>query len=89
MSGLYIDSIMCKCTEVYTPEHLYCFTGPCAVTGKNVTVKIPAAALFELRQGVHIQDALHMMTAEEREFVLSGTSAEGWDKLFPPEEKKP
>ena len=78
---LYLDT-HCTYEEAYQPEHVYVFTGPCVVTGKPYTVTIPGAALFRLRQGEHIQDALRMLSADDREFVLSGTSPEGWTQMF-------
>jgi len=79
---MYIDS-NCRCVEIYEPEHAYMFTGPCSITGKQVSVTIPGSALFELRQGTKsIQSALHMLSAGEREFVITGISDEGWDKTF-------
>ena len=33
--------------------------------------------------GVSIQDALHYLSADEREFLISGTSTEDWNQLYP------
>ena len=69
----------------YTQNHdegTYTFTGPCRVTGEPYTVTIPGAELFDLNQGLHIQDALRSLNADQREFVISGTSPKGWEKLF-------
>ena len=71
----------CTYTQNYE-EGTYTFTGPCRVTGKPYTVTIPGAELFDLNQGLTIQDALRSLDASQREFVLSGTSPEGWEKLF-------
>ena len=35
-------------------------------------------------QGYFIQDAFPYMTPEEREFLLTGTTPEEWNELFPP-----
>jgi hypothetical protein len=32
--------------------------------------------------GVLIQNAMPNLTAEEREFILTGTTKEDWDELF-------
>lgn len=82
MFGLYIDSGMCKCTEKYEPEHLYCYSGPCSVTGEPITIEIPAQGLFNIRQGMGIKEALPEMNANDREFILTGISAKGWEKIF-------
>ena len=36
-------------------------------------------------QGPYIQDAFKIMSASEREFILSGVTPEEWAKLFPPD----
>ena len=76
----YINS-NCTYTQNYD-EGTYTFTGPCRVTGESYTVTIPGAELFDLNQGLPIQDALCSLDAEQREFVMSGTSPKGWAKLF-------
>ncbi len=68
--------------EVYEPEHVYVFGGNCRITGIHYKVRVPAAALFEYRQGARIQDAMPMVSSEDREFLLSGVSPAGWDKMF-------
>lgn len=78
---LYIDT-NCTYMEVYEPEHIYIFTGPCKVTGKLYTVRIPGSALFAYRQGAYIQDAMWMLQPEDREFIMTGISPEGWEQLF-------
>ncbi len=72
----------CTCTEQYLPEHTYTFTGPCVVTGKTVSVVVPADGLYAYRQGTHIQNAFPKMSADDREFLISGISGEGWSKTF-------
>lgn len=72
----------CSYAEEYQPEHVYVFTGPCVVTGKNYTVRLPGPGLYKYNQGALIQDAFPDLSAEDREFVISGTSPEGWKSLF-------
>ena len=82
----YADS-HCTYTEAFEKgQHVYIYTGPCIVTKKPVTVKVPAPALFAYRQGAHIQDAFPMLSTDDREFLVSGFSKEGWDKTFSTEE---
>ncbi len=61
----------CKVTETYAP-HVYVVTGRDVFTNREVTVKIPAPALFAYRQGKPIQDAMPMLSIDEREFLISG-----------------
>ena len=79
---LYIDR-GCTYEEEYEPVHTYVFTGPCLITGKDQTVRIPGVELFNLRHkdGL-IQELVPSLNASEREFIKTGYSKEGWDKLF-------
>jgi len=71
----------CECKEVFEP-HRYYFTGPCSITGKSYTVAVSGKCLYNLRQGMHIQDAMPALSAGDREFLLTGISPEGWDQMF-------
>jgi len=57
--------------------------------GKPVTMETThdydkcQAGLFKINQGEFIQDALPFMSADEREFMLSGMTPEEWEALFP------
>jgi hypothetical protein len=42
--------------------------------------------LTDWERGKHIQDAMPQVSADDREFIVSGCTKEDWDKLFPPEE---
>lgn len=77
----YAES-MCKVTENFQPEHTYTFTGPCVVTGNEISVTVKASDLFRYRQGEHTQDCFPYLTKGEREFLISGTGDEGWKILF-------
>jgi hypothetical protein len=78
----------CTYREVYEPQHGYIFTGPCFVTKKEYSVFVPAAELFAYNQGAHIQDAMPSVSKEDREFLMSGMSPEGWNIAFPPDEEE-
>jgi len=78
---MYYADTHCTYTEDY-PPHTYTYTGPCVVTGKLVSVKVPAEGLFAYRQGAYIQEAFPNLSKEDREFLISGMSKEGWDKAF-------
>ena len=70
--------------------HVYTFTGKCQMTGKPYSVTVPGSGLYRYNQGALIQDAFPDLSAGDREFLMSGTSPEGWEKLFPtnPNENK-
>lgn len=77
----YADS-RCRCLETHNP-HVYTFVGPCIITGKETSVSVPAEALHAYRRGACIQDAMPMLTPDEREFLISGVgSPEAWESLF-------
>lgn len=59
------------------------YTGKCIVTGKEYSVDCPAHGVFSALGGELIQEAFPNMSADDREFLISGTSPEGWAKLFP------
>jgi hypothetical protein len=82
----YADS-QCLVKEQYEPEHTYTFIGPCVVTGKEQRVTVKAADLNNYRQGGYVQTCFPYLTAAEREFLISGTSGEGWDIMFPADEE--
>lgn len=78
----YADS-NCTYIENFNPSHVYIFTGKCIVTGKMHSVTVPGNELQEYRKGIKlIQDAMPSLSAEDREFLISGTSPEGWKELF-------
>lgn len=64
----YADA-RCSITDI---GGTYLVQGRDVFTGRQVQVRIPAPALFAYRQGAFIQDAMPMLSAEEREFLLSG-----------------
>jgi len=71
----YLD-INCSYTE---NQHGYIFTGPCIITGKRYSVFVPGPELFAYRQGALMQNAMPSVSAEDREFLMSGISPEGWE----------
>jgi len=36
----------------------------------------------------HVQNVFPNLTADEREFILTGTTPQEWDKLFPPDDEE-
>lgn len=59
--------------------------GQCRVTRKPYQVVLPTEGLNRWLQGDLIQVALPGVSADDREFLVSGTSPEGWAKMFPEE----
>ena len=78
MRQRYIDT-HCTYTEVYEPEHVYVFTGPCQFTGRDYSVEIKGENLFRFRQTDSIYDL--GLDADDREFVMNGISPNGWLKF--------
>jgi len=64
----YADS---ACLIQSTGSH-YIVSGKDVFTGKSVMVKIPADELYAYRQGAMIQNAMPSLSADEREFLISG-----------------
>lgn len=73
----------CNCTYVenYNPR-TYTFTGFCTVTGRQVSVTVKAEELNAYRRGALLQDAFRSLDADDREFLLTGVSKDGWSELF-------
>ncbi len=70
----------CTYEENILPTHSYTFTGPCVITGKKHEVTVPAEELFAYRQGLTIQEAMTSLDKDQREFLMSGISPDGWEK---------
>lgn len=77
----------CDYKETYeNGEHFYIFTGKCVKTHKEYSVKVPGKELYAYNQGALIQNAMPSVSRQDREFLISGFSPEGWNILFPPNE---
>ena len=57
-------------------------TGNCKFTGEEYSVTVSMIGLHEWIGGVHIQDALPGVSADDREFLISGISPKGWKETF-------
>jgi len=68
--------------EVVEKDDTYTFTGPCIVTGKLHSVTVKGPDLYRYHQGMKIQDAFPYLSVCDREFLMSGYSPEGWNKIF-------
>lgn len=79
----YADNF-CSYTEQYKNGiHTYTFTGPCLITKKSYSVTVSGEGLHKYRRGAYIQDAFPELSAEDREFLITGYSPEGWKIVFP------
>jgi len=65
-------------------EHDYVIIyGPCFVTKKEYQVKVLKHQFYDWYHGGKlIQNAMPDLSREDREFLISGTSPEGWKQLF-------
>jgi len=58
-------------------------SGPCVVTRREHSVVVSReGALAYFERGVNARVAFAELPKEEREFLISGTSPEGWEMLF-------
>jgi hypothetical protein len=58
------------------------------LTGEMNTMEIPVTQeqLENWWGGMLIQDAMPNLSADQREFLMTGYTPEDWEQLFPPEE---
>lgn len=54
----------------------------CRVTGKPYSVTVRASGFDAWQAGAFIQRALPEVSEGDREFLISGTSPDGWYELF-------
>jgi hypothetical protein len=57
-------------------------TQPCMVCSRTSSITAPAEAVEQWRAGALIQNALPMLTADEREMLITGTHPLCFDELF-------
>lgn len=58
-------------------------SGPCVITGEEYQVKVPREGFVSWTNGkVAIQTAIPQVSADDREFLLSGISPVGWERSF-------
>lgn len=56
--------------------------GNCIVTGKLYSVIVQKRSYVAWQQGELVQNAFPELSKEDREFLISGTSPEGWKEIF-------
>ena len=57
----------------------------CVMCKREIELLVPEYAYIEWKNGMYIQDAMSMLTPDERELLISGTCGECFDKLYPEE----
>lgn len=57
-------------------------TGPCKFTGEEYSCIVPVDGLARFMKGEHAQTAMPSVSADDREFLISGISPAGWKKTF-------
>ena len=64
------------------PDNRIRLSGPCTVTGKEYSVVVSREGFIAYFEGQQLaQDSFPELSREEREFLISGTSPEGWKRL--------
>ena len=61
-------------------KHTYTFIGKCVISGKDVSVTVGGKDLFKYHQGTLMQEAFPYLTAQEREWMITGIY--DWDDLY-------
>ena len=56
---------------------------PCVITGKPYTVFVNSQDFTDWRERRKLaQEAFSYLSKEDREFIISGISPEGWEEMF-------
>jgi hypothetical protein len=71
--GTRIDNLDYKWVEVKTPV--------CIICGRFETMFVPTIGYNDWRAGANIQSALPMLSADDREMLITGTHKECWNKM--------
>lgn len=55
---------------------------------RTLDLNITQEQLDNFNDGMHVQKAFPHLSADQREFILTGITGEEWNKIFPPEEEE-
>lgn len=55
---------------------------------RSMDLDVTEAELNVWKSGTNIQDAMPNLSANEREFIMTGITPEEWDAAFPDEEEE-
>jgi hypothetical protein len=70
-------------TADFEPDGRVRLSGRCVVTGEEYSVVVSLDGFIAYFVcGRHIREVFPELPPEEREFLISGTSPEGWKRLF-------
>lgn len=64
------------------PDGLTTVSGKCVLTGEGYSCKVSTRGIKKWLRGELIQLALPGTSREDREFIRSGISPNGWEKTF-------
>ena len=55
------------------------------ISGKSHTMDldVTVSQMWMIKNGAYIQNVLPHLTADEREFIITGITKEEWDETFP------
>ncbi len=57
--------------------------GTCVITGEMYYTKpVYFKDIVKYRAGMKVKDAFPYLSADDREFIISGTSPKGWSRIF-------
>ena len=74
------------CSLLPVDDHV-AVSGPCSSCGAHQSVIVTRASLDKFRRGQYAQDCFPDLSAEQREFLISGICGPCWDEMFPPTEE--
>ena len=57
-------------------------SGNCTFTNEEYSCVVPIDGLVKFLNGEHAQTAMPSVSAEDREFLMSGISPNGWKQAF-------
>ena len=66
----------------------YEFYRNCIVTDKHYSVTVLPEEIFEYNAGLTVQEAMSRLSADDREFLVSGISPSGWEQTWNPKDKE-
>jgi hypothetical protein len=76
-------------TPKFNGDGTVTLSGPCMMTMKEYSVTVPEVGYRQWATGnALIQSALPDVSKEDREFLISGTSPEGWEMMFGSEDEE-
>ena len=54
----------------------------CDITGKLYSVTVPLGLYIVWQEGEHVQKVFPEMSADDREFLISGNTPAEWEEMF-------